>query len=318
MTQASQSPLWRLVTKKSSPIVPLAVEGVGPPIYLVHSIAGEVTGYHSLAKKIGAGCKVYGIQAPREKMSGEFAENIQAAAAYYVENLTQFQPQGPLLLGGWSSGGPIALEMAQMLRAAGREVLLLVNLDGLLFNTGGELSAWHPLYQWKLLRNLPVWIGDNIFQGWGVRGVFKRIKRELKLNFESLLGRREKWPGSNVDAFMDTSALPPEQRAFARSLGRAVELYEPKPYDGDVLVFASRAQPLLHLLQVDTAWKTIAPQCEIVYIDGNHLTLMKEPHVDAVADHLRQSIMKLGTTDWYLCGPEASRPTEILEVDTSF
>jgi thioesterase domain-containing protein len=318
MTQASQSPLWRLVAKKSPPIVPLAVEGVGPPLYLVHSIVGEVTWYYPLAKRIGAGCKVYGIQAPRDKMSGEFAESIRALAAYYVEKLTEFQPQGPLLLGGWSSGGPIALEMAQMLRAAGRDVLLLVNLDGLLFNTGGEISAWHPHYQWKLLLNLPVWIADNIFQGWGVRGVLRRIKRELKLNFESLLGRRKKGPGSSVDAFMDTSALPPEQAAFARALGRAVEMYEPKPYDGDVLVFASRAQPLLHLLQVDTTWKTIAPQSEIVYIDGNHLTLMKEPRVDAVADHLRQCIMKFGTPVRSHSGPEAGRPAEMTEVDTSF
>ncbi len=310
MTQDSQSPLWRLVAKKSPPIVPLAVEGTGLPLYLVHSIVGEVTWYYPLAKKIGTDCKVYGIQAPKEKMSGAFAETIQGLAAYYVENLTQYQPQGPLLLGGWSSGGPIALEMAQMLRATGRKVLLVVNLDGLLFNTGGEVSAWHPRYQWKLLLNLPVWIADNIFQGWGVRGVLKRINRELKLNFESLLGRRKKGPGSNVDAFMDTSALPPEQADFARALGRAVEIYEPKSYDGDVLVFASRAQPLLHLLQVDTTWKTIAPQSEIVYIDGNHLTLMKEPRVDAVANHLRARLAEFRQPEQSLGESQAGPATE--------
>ena len=298
------------MAKKSRPVVPLGGEGTGLPLYLVHSIGGEVIYYRPLAERIGGDRKIYGIQAPKEKMSGAFAETIHGLAEYYLENLTQFQPQGPLLLGGWSSGAPIALEMAQMLKAAGRPVPLLIIFDGLLFNCGGKLSPWHPLYQWKLLRNLPLWIAENIFQGWGVRGSLIRLRRELKLNFESLIGRRQKGPGSSVDAFMDTSALPPEQADFARALGRAVEIYEPKPYDGDTLVYTARSQPLLHLLQVDTTWQAIARRCKLVYVDGNHVTLMKEPYVDQVAGHLGPRLAEFREPEQSLGESQADPTTE--------
>jgi thioesterase domain-containing protein len=44
------------------------------------------------------------------------------------------------VLGGHSTGAIIALEMAQQLLARGREVSLLIILDGVLFNTGAEIS----------------------------------------------------------------------------------------------------------------------------------------------------------------------------------
>lgn len=290
--------------------MPLGGEGAGLPLYLVHSIGGEVIYYRPLAERIGGDRKIYGIQAPKDKMSGAFAETIHGMAEYYFEKLTQFQPQGPLLLGGWSSGAPIALELAQMLKAAGRPAPLLIIFDGLLFNCPGKISPWHPVYQWKLLRNLPRWIDENIFQGWGVRGTLIRLKRGLKLKFESLMGRRQKGPGSSVDAFMDTSALPPEQADFARALGRAVEIYEPKPYDRETLVYTARTQPLLHLLQADTSWKAIAPKSEIVYVDGNHVTLMREPYVDQVARHLGPRLVEFRKPEQNLGEYQAGSATE--------
>lgn len=297
MTADSQSPLWRLVARKSHPIVPLGGEGSGWPLYFVHSIGGEVTSFSPLAKKIGSNRKVYGIQAPRDKMSAEFAQSIRALADYYVDALTQFQPDGLLLLGGWSSGAIIALEMAHILKKRGRSVPLLIILDGILYNTGGELSAWNPLYHWKLIRNLPLWISDNIAEGWGFRGVFKRIQREMKLTLSALLNFKRKAPGATVDAFMDTSILPPKQADFARALYHALELYQPRPYEGEILVYTARTQPLLHLLQVDRTWRKITTDIETVYVDGTHLSILKEPRVGVVAAHLHERLVNLHWPD---------------------
>ena len=277
--------------------MPLGGEGPGWPLYFVHSIGGEVTSFSPLAQKIGSDRKIYGIQAPKDKMSAEFAQSIRALAEYYVDTLTQFQPEGPLLLGGWSSGAIIALEMAQILKERGRVVPLLIILDGILYNTGGELSRWNPLYHWKLIRNLPLWISDNIAEGWGFRGVFKRVQREMKLTLSSLFAMKRKAPGATVDAFMDTSVLPPKQADFARALYHALELYQPKPYDGEILVYTARTQPLLHLLQVERTWKKITTEIETVYVDGTHLSILKEPRVEIVAAHLQERLVNLPVPD---------------------
>lgn len=288
MATESQSPLWRLVSKKCETIVPLGGEGEGAPLYCVHSIGGDVTSFNLLAQKVGVERKIYGIQVPKSRMGEDFAKSIPSMASYYVDALTAFQPEGPILLGGWSAGSIIALEMAQMLRQRGRDVPLLVVLDGILRNTGAEISAWNPLYYWRLAENLPSWIADNIAQGWGVRGVANRVKRELKLTIASLfsLGNKPK-RGSTVDAFMETSVLPPEQAAFARALYSALEDYVPRPYDGYTLIYAAKTQPLFHLLQIDVAWRKITRRLDVKYLDGTHLSMLREPQVSVLANHLR-------------------------------
>lgn len=295
MTTESQSPLWRLVSKKAKAIVPLGGHGKGAPLYCVHSIGGEVFSFHLLAQKLGAERKVYGIQVPKDRMGGDFAKSIHSMAATYADILTAFQPEGPILLGGWSAGSIIALEMAQILRRRGRDVPLLMVLDGILYNTGAEIRAWNPLYYWKLAGNLPRWIADNIAQGWGFRGVANRIKRELKLTMASLFSRRKAERGSTVDAFMDTTVLPPEQAAFARGLFAALEDYVPQPYDGRVLIYAAKTQPLFHLLQVDVAWGKITTRIDTKYLEGTHLSMLREPQVSILASHLQDYLSKLHT-----------------------
>jgi len=54
---------------------------------------------------------------------------IEAMAERYVEAMRAVQPAGPYLLGGWSMGRTVALEMAQQLKRRGQEVALLVLLD---------------------------------------------------------------------------------------------------------------------------------------------------------------------------------------------
>jgi thioesterase domain-containing protein len=292
MTGGSQSPLWRLVAKNAKTIVPLGGQGDGTPLYCVHSISGEVTSFNRMAEKVGTDRRIYGIQAPSDKMSAEFASSVPALASHYVEALTALQPEGPLMLGGWSVGGPIALEMAQQLKARGRTIPLLMVVDGILYNSGAELTLWNPLYYAKLAANLPRWIADNVMSGWGFSGIYARIKRELILNLSALKGRKSE-RGSTVDAFMDTSVLPPQQAAFARALFAATEDYVPKVYDGLVLIYAAKTHPLFHLHQVDVAWRKIASRSDTVYMAGTHLSMLREPQVSELSAHFCSYLDKL-------------------------
>ena len=55
--------------------------------------------------------------------------SIEAIASYYLQEIRRVQARGPYLLGGYCTGGVIAFEMAQQLRAAGEEVAILVLFD---------------------------------------------------------------------------------------------------------------------------------------------------------------------------------------------
>ncbi len=71
------------------------------------------------------------MQAPTADGIGTVIDSIPEAARVYVEAIRQVQPHGPYMLGGHSSGGNIAFEMAQQLRAQGEEVKLVVMLDSM-------------------------------------------------------------------------------------------------------------------------------------------------------------------------------------------
>ena len=55
--------------------------------------------------------------------------NLHKMAARYIGAIKAEQPDGPYNLGGWSSGGILAFEMARQLVAAGEEVNRLVLVD---------------------------------------------------------------------------------------------------------------------------------------------------------------------------------------------
>ena len=311
MVGGSQSPLWRLLDKNAKTLLPLGGTGDGTPLYCIHSISGEVTSFNKMAEKVGTDRRIYGFQAPRDKMGAEFARSVPDIASHYVDILTTFQPEGPLMLGGWSVGGPIALEMAQQLKARGRTVTLLMVVDGILYNSGAELTRWNPLYYLKLAANLPSWVADNVLSGWGWSGIWVRIKRELKHNLSGLTDRKV-GRGSVVDAFMDTSILPEKQAAFARALFAATEDYVPKPYDGPVLVYAAKTHPLLHLHQVDVAWRKIAGRgTDIVYMAGTHLSMLREPQVSVLSAHLRSYVDRLEMRSAVGAQEGASRPPAV-------
>jgi thioesterase domain-containing protein len=291
MTQDRNALLWRLVSKRTGCIVALGGDGERAPFYCVHSIGGEVGSLLPRANALGDERRVYGIQVPRERLGAEFASSVAAMADYYVDILTAFQPEGPFLLGGWSTGSVIALEMAQKFRQRGRNAEALIVLDGILYNTGAGISRRNPLYYWKLAANLPRWIAGNLLEGWGPVGIAKRVGRELKLLTALVgVGRRSIPPGSSVDAFIDTSGWPPEQAAFARAMCCAQESYCPEPYDGRVLLFTSKTQPLLHLLQVETTWRKVAAHLEAEHIDGTHLSMVRMPRVIYLANRIREML----------------------------
>jgi thioesterase domain-containing protein/acyl carrier protein len=282
--------------KESRVIVPFNEHGKGPAFYCVHSLGGEVASFRHLARILGPEHKFYGIQAPPEaQQDADFSSSIETMARYYVDALNAFQPEGPLLLGGWSAGSTIALEMAQQLIASGRKVDLLIALDGAPFNTGSGTSVWNPVYHWKLLRNFPHWVADDLMLDFSFTAFVRRVRSKVvalsKTAVKSLL--RGKKAHAEVKGFLDMSYYSPNQAGFMNALYKALCAYVPKRFEGRVVLYKSRTQPLYHLLEVDRAWSSIAAQVDVIVVPGTHVSIMREPYICPVAEDLRERLSKL-------------------------
>ena len=207
--------------------------------------------------------------------------------------LEAFQPKGPINLIGWSAGAIVALEMAQQLRAAGREVPLLVALDGAPCNTRGRLSPRDPRYAAKMLANLPRWLRDDLASSdWSVAGIRARLAEKLAARRGAKALRNVgTLDGDTVEGLIARPGWSPTQKAFVHAMYQAMAAYVPQPYAGRVLVFETRTQPLFHLRQVGAAWRAIAADVEIVSIASNHSGLIGGRTSAVLAEELRRRMV---------------------------
>jgi thioesterase domain-containing protein len=279
--------IWRLISKNKSEIILKLNEGSkGLPLYLIHPLGGDVSSYRDLVNALGVNQQIFGIQATRSILKSDHIKSIELLAQHYVDILRSFQPNGPFVLAGWSVGAAIALEMANQLHALGRQVPLLVVLDGILANSRGGLRIWDPRYYWHLVSNIPRWIAHDLIEE--RHSLARRVRSRMRAIVRNYDRRTEK--NENVhkmDAYVDTTGWLPEQISFARRLHDAGDAYAPKPYHGRVLIYAAKTQPLFHLFQVEAIWGQICSCIETVRIDGTHLNFLRQPRVLALANDLR-------------------------------
>ena len=111
----------------SSPLVPVRVEGTRPPFFLVH-IDDVSLGPASLRRTLDPEQPLYGLRSMGLE-GGNLPPSIDGLAATFLDEVRRVQPEGPYLLGGYCSGGPIAIEMARRLAADGQEVAFLGLVD---------------------------------------------------------------------------------------------------------------------------------------------------------------------------------------------
>ena len=189
---------------------------------------------------------MYGKYSPRD--------NVADIAADCINAMRQQQPHGPYRIAGFSSGGIVAFEMAQQLRAAGEKVSRLALLD--CFAPGIKLKGSH----WRWLRRLISISGLRMLQE--------------RLYFRIL------WP------------VGLRRLRQIRTIGEAHRWahwsYRPVVYPDRIDLFTAVASekeatdPLL-------GWSKIARDELIVHpVPGTHGLMVKSPHVEVLAEKLQR------------------------------
>ncbi|KAL4784868.1 Alpha/Beta hydrolase protein [Aspergillus varians] len=123
------------------------------PLILIHAISGMALPYFTLGSLSSSsysnprqhdhddfededqGRPVYGLSSPIFESSSAFyrhGKSLHSLAQEYVNIIRrEIQPHGPYLLGGWSMGGMIAVEMAAILTAQGEKVKHVLMIDSI-------------------------------------------------------------------------------------------------------------------------------------------------------------------------------------------
>jgi thioesterase domain-containing protein len=233
----------------------------------------------NLARYLGADQPVYGLQ----PADGPY-ETLQQMAAHYIEEIRKVQPEGPYHLGGWSSGGLIAFEMAQQLARQEREVALLALLDTAVPSSNGdtELDDATLLAGLARVNNLPLSVAE-----------LKSADDQLRYLLDS----------ANLGHLADNGGLSHLRQLLdsSKSILRAGSHYQPQPYPKRITLFRStdmlpgeNGEEQFKIYE-DPAlgWgKFSAEPIEVHQIPGTHFTLLAEPNVQVLAAHLKSCLAK--------------------------
>jgi len=252
--------------------------GPKTPFFLVAGMFGNVLNLRHLAQLIGGERPFYGLQARGLYGDAPPHATIPEAAADYIAELRQVQPNGPYLLGGFSGGGLTAWEMAIQLEKAGEEVALLVLLDTPLPLRPGLSRTDKALIKLSELRKR----GPGYLLDWArARWEWERTKNNA--------------PAPDTEGAFHNGAIEAAFRA-------ALPLYPLPLRKGPTALF----RPLLDLrwhvsngkwvsgakeyVFKDNDLSRFAPALEVIEVPGDHDSMVLEPNVRVLAAQLRKVI----------------------------
>ncbi len=227
-------------TKRFPPLVLMKSGTEKPPVYLAHGLGGSVMDFFQPVKYIQTGHPIYGLQARGIDGVDEPFDRIEDMAMFHLDAIRKLQPLGPYLLIGYSLGGLVALEMAQLLTAIGEKVALLAMLDA-----------------YPHLSHLSV--------GQRLRIRVRQARRGLQF-VGDLGGSASYKPPADV-------SFSPTMQRVRNSAYLALTRYQPKLYGGKVkFVRAAISSVFPH--DATAVWAEFASDFEVETVPGDHLGII--------------------------------------------
>lgn len=252
--------------------------GPKTPFFMIAGMFGNVLNLRHLGQLLGVERPFYGLRA--RGLYGDEApyRTIPEAAASYIAEMRQVQPEGPYMVGGFSGGGIAAFEVAQQLHAAGQDVAAVVLLDTPL-PVGTPLSLRdRAVIQWQELRAGGV--------GYPARWLRNRLRWEIEKR------RKRSDPEGTAPTFHNV--------AVGDAFLEAISAYRLRGWEGPLTLFRP---PLSGKWQVaadrwvsdnrayvlaDNGWSGLAPRLEVVEVPGDHDSIVLEPNVRVLAARMKR------------------------------
>jgi acyl-coenzyme A synthetase/AMP-(fatty) acid ligase/thioesterase domain-containing protein/acyl carrier protein len=269
-------------------LVPVQTEGATLPFFWVHGDAST----RPLARVLGPEQRMYLLD--HQAQDGRLAArtDVSTIAALYLSEMQTVQPTGPYVLGGYSFGGIVALEIAQQLTARGEQVALLALVDppSLDPRRTRRAGSVRPAFERRsgpsptVLQDLRRVASLRPAQYWSylVPRVTDRVSTALP--------QLRQWSIRRIYrlAIAARRRLP----AFTRKTyifdiyDRARERYTARPYAGSTLFFKAASRAYGNVAD----WEQILTTCEVHTLDATHREMRSESHVHLWANELRTAL----------------------------
>jgi amino acid adenylation domain-containing protein len=263
-----------------------------PPLFLVHPLAGFIFPYTALVEHVDRQRPIYGFQSIGAAGEATPLTSIPAMAAQYVAAMRQVQPEGPYHLAGWSLGATIALEMAGQLQQQQQTVAWLAAIDPPLYPAIQDVMALFRAGRYFLTLISPEllpYVYDYLY---------------LRAGNSRTLAAARRWLLDWLHAPADTPAKAGAgSRLSQPELGRLLQIvqaniqaarhYRPSTYSGRLTLFqiAEEKESREQLRQ----WQRLAGEVVVETIPGNHMTLLRPPHVQVLGQQLENSLRRSQT-----------------------
>jgi thioesterase domain-containing protein len=115
--------------KEHNPIWSCNRAGNKPPLFFVHPWIGGAEVYYLFSQYLNKNQPFYAFEPYNLFSKKAFLTSMKSLAAHYVQQIMEIVPNGSFCLGGWSSGGIIAYEMAQQLMEKTKQAPNLYLID---------------------------------------------------------------------------------------------------------------------------------------------------------------------------------------------
>jgi acyl transferase domain-containing protein/thioesterase domain-containing protein/acyl carrier protein len=288
-TQDAGPPCPAVLKARYSHLVPMSAGPApgGRPFFICAGMFGNILNLRHLALHIGQDRPVYGLQA-KGLFGGEAPhETFEEMARDYIAELRTVQPVGPYSIGGFSGGGMVAYEMARQLETAGETVSAVILLDT-------------PRPQRVVLS-----IVDRLVMKWQdarrEKGFFVTNWIRSRVAWELERFRKRKGPDATTQDQFHNAAI---EAAFLRALWayqvdptRTPCLLLRPNLDVHYKITAGRELSSVRtLLSKDNGWTPFIENLAIIEVPGNHDSMVLEPHVRVLADHVRFSLRRVEDT----------------------
>jgi thioesterase domain-containing protein/acyl carrier protein len=250
-----------------SNLVPVQPTGSRRPFFCVHGRGGNVLTFARLARHLDDR-PFWGLQAEGLAPGTVPDPTIEVMAARYCRAIRAVQPVGPYLLGGFSGGGVVALEMARRLRSTGDGLDLVVLLD-----------TFCPLVNDRPRAEQLKTLGQNLRR----RGLSYSASYAGDMVRSRLEARRSASDGAG-DPIGAVGAVDLTE-AFLAALDR----YQVVRYEAPVVLL--KAQRLGATFPPDNGWAPwIAGSFEVIESPGDHNSMFDDANVGTLAGHLAHAL----------------------------
>ncbi|WP_442938107.1 amino acid adenylation domain-containing protein [Nostoc sp.] len=281
----SDSSIW-------SSLVAIQPNGSKPPLFCLPGAAGTPFYLYDLARCLSSDQPFYSFQANGLSGGSAAFTQVEDIAAQYIQELQVVQPQGPYFLAGHSFGGKLAFEMAQQLLRKGHKVALVAILD----NTAPFYQEKQEGFDWDNVKWLTQLAGaieiiyakkldisDDILKCLVWEDQLKYVLERLK-NADILPPDDEIMQLNNMVQLLKVNSLvnyvPQQVYPIRITLLRSSETSAVEEFNSEVIS---------EILQ-DSTWgwsKFSTEPVDIHFVPGNHVTMMTQPHVQALAERLK-------------------------------